>query len=204
MYGPPGTGKTAYGRWLAQQLEVPLIIKRASDILGMFVGQNEKNIARSFNEAEQEGAILLIDEVDSFLQDRRGASKSWEVTSVNEMLTQMESFSGIFIASTNLMDGIDPAALRRFDLKVKFDYLLPEQAEKLLRRYCQALELPIPNEAELADFAGVSNATPGDFAAVMRQHRFAPIASGKALIDAVIAECALKEGGAVKRPVGFL
>ena len=204
LYGPPGTGKTAYGRWLAQQLEMPLIIKRASDILGMFVGQNEKNIARAFDEAEQEGAILLIDEVDSFLQDRRGASKSWEVTSVNEMLTQMESFSGIFIASTNLMDGIDPAALRRFDLKVKFDYLLPEQAEKLLRRYCQALELPIPNEAELADFASVSNATPGDFAAVMCQHRFAPIASGKALIDAVIAECALKEGGAVKHSVGFL
>ena len=50
--------------------------------------------------------------------------RSWEVTGVNEMLTQMESFAGIFIASTNLRDNLDQAALRRFDLKIKFDFLL--------------------------------------------------------------------------------
>lgn len=32
LYGPPGTGKTAYGRWLAQTLEMPLLVKRASDL----------------------------------------------------------------------------------------------------------------------------------------------------------------------------
>ena len=49
--------------------------------------------------------MLLLDEVDSFLQDRRQARQSWEVTLVNEMLTQMETFHGIFIASTNRLDG---------------------------------------------------------------------------------------------------
>ena len=104
LYGPPGTGKTAFGKWLAGQLQKPLLVKRASDLISMWVGGTEKNIARAFEEAGREGAILLIDEVDSFLQDRRGASRSWEVTAVNEMLTQMESFNGLFIASTNLMD----------------------------------------------------------------------------------------------------
>ena len=46
LYGPPGTGKTAYGRWLAVQLDVPLIVKRASDLMSMWVGENEKNIAQ--------------------------------------------------------------------------------------------------------------------------------------------------------------
>ena len=119
LYGPPGTGKTAYGRWLAQQLDVPLLVKRASDLMSAYVGENEKNIARAFRDAERDGALLLIDEVDSFLQDRRGAQRGWEVSLVNEMLTQTESFSGVFIASTNLMGGLDQAALRRFDLKVK-------------------------------------------------------------------------------------
>ena len=144
LYGPPGTGKTAYARWLAEQMEVPLIVKRASDLMSKWVGENEKNIARAFREAEQEGAVLLIDEVDGFLQDRRDAQRSWEVTLVNEMLTQMESFSGVFVASTNLMQGLDQAALRRFDLKVKFDFLKSQQAEELLRRYCVAIGLPVP------------------------------------------------------------
>ena len=81
----------------------PLLVRRASDLLSMFVGEVEKNIARAFREAEDDGALLLIDEVDSFLQDRRGAQRSWEVTQVNEMLTQMEGFAGVFIASTNLL-----------------------------------------------------------------------------------------------------
>ena len=113
LYGPPGTGKTAYGRWLAEQLDMPLLVKRASDLMSMYVGQNEKNIALAFNEAANDGALLLIDEVDGFLQDRKGAQRGWEVSLVNEMLAQMESFPGVLIASTNLMEGLDTAGLRR-------------------------------------------------------------------------------------------
>ena len=94
LYGPPGTGKTAYGRWLAARLEVPLLVKRGSDLLSMWVGGTEKHIAEYFRQAETEGAILLFDEIEGFLQDRRVAKHSWEVTGVNEMLTRMESFPG--------------------------------------------------------------------------------------------------------------
>ncbi len=202
LYGPPGTGKTAYGRWLAEQLGIPLLIKRASDLMSMWVGENEKNIAQAFRQADQDGALLLIDEVDSFLQDRRGAQRGWEVSMVNEMLTQMESFSGVFIASTNLMTGLDQAALRRFDLKVKFDFLKPEQSWELVRRYCKQLHLPSPQPDLLARTMRLERLTPGDFAAVMRQHRFRPIQSPATLISALEAECAVKEGG--KASIGFL
>ena len=44
--------------------------------------------------------------------------------------------------------------------------------------------------------------TPGDFAAVIRQNRFRPITSATALIAALEAECAVKEGA--KASIGFL
>lgn len=201
LYGPPGTGKTAYGRWLAERLGIPLLIKRASDLMSKWVGENEKNIALAFRQADQDGALLLIDEVDSFLQDRRGAHHGWELSMVNEMLTQMESFSGVFIASTNLMTGLDQAALRRFDLKVKFDFLRPEQAWELLRRYCRQLHLPPPQPDLRTRMTRLQRLTPGDFAAVSRQHRFRPMQSPTMLVSALEAECAVKEGG--KAAIGF-
>jgi SpoVK/Ycf46/Vps4 family AAA+-type ATPase len=201
LFGPPGTGKTAYARWIAEQLKMPLSVKRASDLMSMWVGGSEKSIATAFRDAEKEGALLLIDEVDSFLQDRRQAQRSWEVTLVNEMLTQMESFPGVFIASTNLMEELDQAALRRFDLKVKFDYLQPVQAAELLSRYCIALSLAEASAEALMRLTRLCTLTPGDFAAVVRQHRFRPLDSAAALVCALEAECALKQG--TKRAIGF-
>ena len=202
LYGPPGTGKTAFGRWLAQQMGVPLAVKRASDLMSKWLGESEKNIAQAFGEAERDKAVLLIDEVDSFLQDRQGAHHSWEISQVNEMLTQMESFPGVFIASTNLMDNLDPASLRRFDLKVKFDYLKSVQATELLRRYCQQLEIAPPESAELVRLSSLHCLTPGDFAAVVRQSQFRPLRSATELVAALQSECALKHPPA--RPMGFL
>jgi SpoVK/Ycf46/Vps4 family AAA+-type ATPase len=200
--GPPGTGKTAFARWLAERMSLPIVIKRASDLMSKWVGENEQNNSRAFKEADQGGAILLIDEVDSFLQDRRGAQHRWEATLVNEMLTQMESFSGIFIGTTNLMTGLDQAALRRFDLKVKFDFLRPEQSCELFQRYCQQLTLPAPASAVLMQLSRLSHLTPGDFAAVIRQHRFRPICSTEAFLAALAGECEIKALG--KGAIGFM
>jgi SpoVK/Ycf46/Vps4 family AAA+-type ATPase len=167
----------------------------------MYVGGNEKNIAKAFAQAREEGAVLLIDEVDGFLRDRRAAERGWEASLVNEMLTQMESFPCVFVATTNLMEGLDPAALRRFDLKVKFDYLQPTQSVELLRRYCDAALLPPPTEADGRTLSRLLALTPGDFAAVNRQSRFRPVASAADWVAALAAECELKTGP--KRAIGF-
>lgn len=202
IYGPPGTGKTAYGRWLSEQLEIPLLVKRGSDMISKWLGGSEKNIARAFKEAEEDGALLLIDEVEGFLQDRRGAQRSWEVTAVNEMLTQMESFSGVFMASTNLLDSLDQAALRRFDLKMKFDFLLPGQSWRLLKNYCNELNLSSPNSNLKRSLDRFTNITPGDFAAIKRQHKFKPIKSAQEIINALDYECKLKNDS--KQAIGFI
>ncbi len=202
LYGPPGTGKTAFGHFLAQHLKMPLLVRRASDILSKWVGEAEKNIASAFRQATDEGAILLIDEVDGFLRDRRGMRHGWEVTSVNEMLTQMEAFEGIFIASTNLLDGFDQAALRRFDLKLKFDYLCADKAWMLLLRQTTALGLPEPLAETRARLVRIHTLTPGDYATVVRRHRFHPIRSAEEFVTALAEECALKEDRA--QAIGFV
>jgi hypothetical protein len=51
----------------------PLIVKQASDLMSKYVGETEQAMAAMFREAEAEKAVLLLDEADSFLQDRRGA-----------------------------------------------------------------------------------------------------------------------------------
>jgi SpoVK/Ycf46/Vps4 family AAA+-type ATPase len=201
LYGAPGTGKSAYARWLARELDRPILVKRASDLLSMWVGENEQNIAQAFQEAERENAILLMDEVDGFLQDRRGAHRSWEVTQVNEMLTQMESFSGIFIASTNLMDSIDQAALRRFDVKAKFGYLAPAQAWGLLQRYSADRGFPSAAVGLQSRLGRLTNLTPGDFAVVARRQRLSDLVDAAAWVEALEAECALKESP--RQRIGF-
>lgn len=201
LYGPPGTGKTAYARWLASRLERPLKVERASDILSKWVGETERNLARCFRQADEDGAVLLIDEVDSLLQDRRHLSHSWQITMVNEMLTQMEEFRGIFVATTNLLGNLDQATLRRFDLKARFGFLAAEQARSLFTQYCRQMNIDAPPDA--VECAGAMRTlTPGDFAAVARQARFRPFASPADFVSALKAECALKE--AEPRAMGFV
>ncbi len=202
FYGPPGTGKTAFGHWLAQELGKPLMVKRVSDLVSPYVGATEQNLAQTFERARQEEAVLLLDEVDSFLQDRRKARQSWEVTAVNEMLTQMESYRGLFIASTNLIADLDEASLRRFDLKVHFGYLAADQACSLFEAHLKALALKDPQHRASQRLRGESRLTPGDFAAVARRGRFNPFTSADELATALLAECRLKSGG-LQRPIGF-
>jgi SpoVK/Ycf46/Vps4 family AAA+-type ATPase len=84
FYGAPGTGKTALAEHIARCLDRPLLIKQASDLMSKFVGETEQNMARMFDEAESEEAVLLLDEADSFLQDQAALQRTHEVTEVNE------------------------------------------------------------------------------------------------------------------------
>jgi transitional endoplasmic reticulum ATPase len=201
LHGPPGTGKTAFGQWLAREIERPLHVRRASDLLSPFVGGTEKQIAGVFEKALDDDAILMIDEVDSFLQDRAKAVRSWEVTQVNELLTRMETFNGVFIATTNRLEHLDAASLRRFDLKLHFDYLDTVQIHELLRAWCRSLGISSPSDEHLDMIEAMEYVTPGDFAAVARRHRFQPFADAGSFLEALAEDCAMKTE--TSRRIGF-
>ena len=169
FYGAPGTGKTALAEYIAGQLGKPLMVKQASDLVSKYVGDTEQNMARMFADAERDEAVLLLDEADSFLMDRRGAQRNYEVTEVNEMLQGMERFQGIFICTTNLMDRVDQAALRRFSFKIQFKPLTLEQRERMF--VTEALQGDAERlTPELRQrLARMDELCPGDYAAVRRQ-----------------------------------
>ena len=169
FYGPPGTGKTALAEYMATALDLPLIIKQASDLMSKYVGETEQNMAAMFKEAELEKAVLLLDEADSFLQDRRGAQRTYEVTEVNEMLQGMERHNGIFICTTNLLDSLDQAALRRFTFKIKFMPLTNQQREVMFITEALAGDVALVTAELRARLVKLEQICLGDFAAVQRQ-----------------------------------
>jgi SpoVK/Ycf46/Vps4 family AAA+-type ATPase len=203
LYGPPGTGKTAFAHHLGRMLDIPVIVRRGSDLLGMYVGESEARIAAAFQGAHDDGAILVIDEADGFLRDRAGADRSWEVTQVNELLTQMEAFDGILIASTNLMGSLDAAALRRFDIKTKFDYMKPTQRSALLASVC-GVDQEILGAGIVRALDRLEQLTPGDFANALRQLDVTQEAATPArVLELIAAEVALKPE-ARHRAIGFV
>jgi transitional endoplasmic reticulum ATPase len=172
LYGPPGSGKTEFARYMARRLYRRLLVKRASDLLSCWVGETEKQMRASFREAERDGAILFIDEADSFLSSREGAVHSWEISAVNEMLTNMESFKGILICATNYKKVVDSAAIRRFAVKLEFDYLKPDGNLTFYGMFFGRLVSAPLSEQETLEVKSLSGLTPGDFRVVHQKYSF--------------------------------
>lgn len=203
FYGAAGTGKSELARYLADEIGKPFLLRRASDIMSKWVGESEQNIAAMFSEARQQDAVLVLDEADSFLGDRRDAQRSWEITQVNELLTQMEAFDGIFICTTNLMEKLDPASLRRFAFKVCFKPLTSDQRwgmfQQELGRHGGGVQSGCECESKVRQ---LDRLTPGDFAVAARQFELWDIqATPEKLHDLLRKECEAK--GAVTKRIGF-
>jgi transitional endoplasmic reticulum ATPase len=193
LTGPPGTGKTALAAHLAERLDRPLKVKRASDLLSKWVGETEANIADAFAEARDQGSVLLFDEADSLLLDRGDAQRSWEITQVNEMLTWMDAHPLPFVAATNFARRLDPAALRRFVFKIELRTLSAGSAAQAWERFFGG---PAP-----AGLGEVNGLTPGDFAVVRRQLRYRPEATAGEILALIEAEAKAKPERSLK--VGF-
>lgn len=191
--GPAGTGKSAWARHLAQRLGMPVVQKRGSDLISMFLGGTEKAIADAFAEARADEAMLIFDEADSLLADRRNAVRNWEVSQVNEMLTWMESHPLPFVCTTNLADKLDPATQRRFTFRVKFDWLRVDQMAK-------AWTVHFGGVAPAA-VSALDHLSPGDFANVARRMHAMGESDPAAILHELTLESHAKEGN--RTAVGF-
>lgn len=206
FWGLPGAGKTQLAEHIAVELDLPILMRSASELLSMWLGETEQQISKMFAEAENEGALLFLDEADSFLRDRTLARAHWEVTQVNELLQRMERFEGIFIAATNLMDSIDAAAMRRFTWKLEFKSLRPEQAWSM---FCTESGFDPDAEPERAAelrraLDAIDDLAPGDFATVKRQAQvLGENLSPDAWMEQLAAEAKAKMLGLRRQQAGF-
>lgn len=205
FYGPPGSGKSALAQHMAHSLGRPLLVRQASHLLGKYVGETEQALATMFREAQAQDAVLLLDEADSFLQDRRGAQRNFEVSEVNELLQGMERFAGIFICTTNLLERLDPAALRRFSFKVEFLPLLPAQRESLYVQHAAAGDAQVLTPARQQRLRQLAQLCIGDFAVVSAQAAVLGQAwSADEYLEQLEAEHRIKPEVREHRSVGFV
>lgn len=163
IYGPPGTGKSYFLRYLARTIGLNTVEKKPAELFSKYQGQPAKNVLEMFEEAQEKNAMLIIDEVEGIISERkedRGTNK-WKSDMTNTFLSAMETCATPFCGTSNHLDKIDKAILRRFVFKLHFDYLTPEQA-----RY--AFEKTFGLMAPL-EFSEIRNLTSGDFSVVKKK-----------------------------------
>ena len=137
--------------------------------------------------------MLIFDEADSFLQNRNNAGHSWEVSQVNEMLTWMESHEYPFVCTTNLLDTLDEASLRRFTFKIKFDFMNAEQVNLAVKHFFNI------EDASL----NIKGLTAGDFSTVKKKADFLNITDINEIAKMLQDEVKLKNTKSLKNVVGF-
>jgi SpoVK/Ycf46/Vps4 family AAA+-type ATPase len=127
------------------------------------------------------------------------------VTEVNEMLQGMERFAGIFVCTTNLMERIDQAALRRFTFKIKFKPLSTPQREKMFVTEALAGDVALLTPEVQARLVKLDQLCPGDFAAVKRQvDILATSFSIDEFLEQLEAEHRIKPEVREARSIGFM
>jgi SpoVK/Ycf46/Vps4 family AAA+-type ATPase len=145
FYGTPGTGKTLTAHSLAKSLKRQILNFDCSKILSMYVGESEKNVRKIFDSYKELSIqsktepVLLLNEADQFLSARssnpNGSADQMYNQMQNIFLEQIENFSGILIATTNLLESLDPAFSRRFNYKLEFLKPNIEQRNRLWKMH---------------------------------------------------------------------
>lgn len=160
FHGQPGTSKSQTAKYITDKIGKEIKSYNLGEIMSKWVGETEKKINEIFEDAKENGHVVLIDEIEGLTQDRSGAEKSWQMTHVNSFLQAIDEFDGIVICTTNFTDTMDKAFLRRFLLKAEFKNMTSEQAKKAAKKFFPKLRFRKAFEDDMyapADFANIKN-----------------------------------------------
>lgn len=173
FYGVPGTGKTLMAQAIADKLGQKLLIVGPAEIETSTPGGAERNIKRHFKiamakarpqtgetdkdgnpiEGKEEKHVLLFDECDSLITNRDNVGVIMR-GQINTLLSELETYNGIVIFTTNSIHQLDPAMERRITAKVEFEFPDQDMRKKIWKRMIPK-ECPIDKDVDfdkLAEF----------------------------------------------------
>ncbi|GKA12356.1 ATPase family AAA domain-containing protein 1-B-like protein [Tanacetum coccineum] len=135
LYGPPGTGKTMLAKAIAKESGAVFINVRISDLMSKWFGDAQKLVSAVFSLAYKlQPAIIFIDEVDSFLGQRRTSDHEAMTNMKTEFMALWDGFTTdqnarvMVLAATNRPSELDEAILRR--LPQAFEIGVPDRKER--------------------------------------------------------------------------
>jgi len=155
LHGQPGTGKTFAAGAIANSLNKTLIGINATLLKNHYYGDSQKLVKEFFGKMRNiiskstNIPVFLLNEADQIIhmrQDLTLSCSSTENAIQNIFLEELETFPGILIATTNLLQNFDSAMSRRFNYKIELP--LPDED---CRRQLWKLHLPesIPGSEQI-------------------------------------------------------
>lgn len=123
LIGAPGVGKTLGARWVARELDAPLLTLDLSAVMSSFLGRTGANVRSVLDYAKSKRCVLLLDELDAVAKRRDDASEIGELKRlVTVILQEVDSWpaGSLLLAATNHVELLDPAIWRRFEVVVRF------------------------------------------------------------------------------------
>ncbi|MDR1668772.1 MAG: AAA family ATPase [Oscillospiraceae bacterium] len=160
--GPPGTGKTMAAQILARELDMEMYTVNLSALVSKYIGETEKNLEAVFTEAAKSAGILFFDEADA-LFGKRGEQKDSHDKYANMqtayLLQRFESYGGVALLATNLTSNLDPAFLRRVQVRVDFPAPDADMRRLLWESVLKSSRIPPRDDVDTRFLAGTFELT---------------------------------------------
>lgn len=182
--GPSGTGKTMAAMGVARALGIQILRLDLSRVVSKYIGETEKNIDRVFEDAQQSGSAVVIDEADALLGKRsevKDAHDRYANIEVAYLLQRLEAYDGLAILTTNMRQNIDAAFVRR--LRFIVDFPRPDtDARELIWRQCLPAESHALTDGDYRQLARKVDITGGQIRQITLRAAFIA-ATAHVLID---------------------
>lgn len=191
FYGPPGTGKTLMAQAIADKYGYNLQMISTAEIETPEPGGAERNLKEYFADAMKSKTVLLFDECDSLITDRKHVGMIL-AAQINALLSELERFTGIAIFTTNRLETLDPAFDRRLSLKLEFP--MPDAAHRvLIWKRMFPKRAPLAGNIRWEDLASIEIAGGHIKNVVLKAARMAAARKAKEITDEILWDCLEKE-----------
>lgn len=159
FYGPPGTGKTFMAKALAHESKTNIFLMKASDLLGVFVGDGARRIKKLYTQARKHApSIVFIDEIDAIGLGRKYQDIRGDVIEVvSALLGEMDGVDAnlgvITIGATNQPVLLDDAIKSRFEELINFKLPSLQERSEILKHYASSSPIPFTKNINWATIA---------------------------------------------------